>query len=98
MSQDVESERKNEGHGGGSGDHGDHGDAALALVTVDNVEKHVRRGRWVVSAFKAAVDVDASKELDQVIDGQLTPLDDTASITIHGHEVFISHVRTGQSG
>jgi hypothetical protein len=64
-------------------------------VTVDRKEHQVRPGDYVVSAFKQEVHVDPAKELDQIINGAITPLDDTATITIHGGEVFISHVRTG---
>ncbi len=66
-------------------------------VEVDNHPKHVAPGTYVVSAFKELVDVPADKDLDQVINGTLTTLDDNASITIEGGEVFFSHVRRGGS-
>jgi hypothetical protein len=64
-------------------------------VTVDSHKKKVPPGSYVVSAFKEAVHVDLAKELDQVVDGVLKPLDDTAMIVIAGGETFISHERTG---
>ena len=66
-------------------------------VTVDGIEKRVRRGTYIVSVFKQLVGVDASRELDQVVHGEFKPLDDNATITIEHHEKFVSHVRTGSS-
>ena len=66
-------------------------------VTVDGKTKNVRPGDWVVSAFKEEVKVPAEKELDQVINGVPTPLDDGANITIVEGEIFVSHVRRGGS-
>jgi hypothetical protein len=69
----------------------------IVEVTVDRVRKRVEAGVYVVSAFKTLVGVAADRELDILKDGALDPLDDTAKITIHGCETFISHVRTGGS-
>jgi hypothetical protein len=66
-------------------------------VIVDGVEQKVPKGTYVLSQFKALVGVDAAKELDEVVHGQLKPLDDNAEIVIKGGEKFVSHVRTGGS-
>lgn len=66
-------------------------------VEVDNHPKHVAPGTYVVSAFKELVSVPADKDLDEVLNGTLTTLDDGASVTIEGGEVFFSHVRRGGS-
>ena len=66
-------------------------------VIVDGVEQKVPKGTYLVSQFKALVGVDAAKELDEVVHGQLKPLDDNAEIVIKGGEKFVSHVRTGGS-
>jgi hypothetical protein len=66
-------------------------------VIVDGVEQKVPKGTYLVSQFKALVGVDPAKELDEVVHGQLKPLDDNAEITIKGGEKFVSHVRTGGS-
>lgn len=66
-------------------------------VTVDGVKHEVPRGDYVVSDFKKLVGVDAARELDEVANGELKPLDDNARIVIKGGEVFVSHVRTGGS-
>lgn len=66
-------------------------------VIVDGVEHKVPKGTYIVSQFKTLVGVDAARELDEVVHGQLKPLDDNAEITIKGGEKFVSHVRTGGS-
>jgi len=69
----------------------------LVEVTVDRVVKCVKAGDYVVSVFKQMVGIAADRELDQIKLGVLDPLSDTATITIRGHEVFVSHARTGGS-
>jgi len=66
-------------------------------VTVDRVAHFVHRGEYLVSNFKETVGVGADRALDEVVDGQLKPLNDTEHIHIRGGEVFVSHVRTGGS-
>ncbi len=66
-------------------------------VTVDTKPKVVHRGSWIVSEFKKEVGVDAARALDEVIQGEFKPLDDTARITIKGGEIFVSHARQGSS-
>ena len=66
-------------------------------VTVDGSVHEVRPGEYLISKFKELVGVDAAKELDEVVHGELRPLDDNAHIHIKGGEVFVSHVRTGGS-
>ena len=67
----------------------------LVEVIVDNHPKKVQAGPYRVSVFKHDVGVPAEKELDQIIKGQIKPLDDNATIIIAGGEKFISHERTG---
>ena len=67
----------------------------LVVVLVDGQRHEVPRGTYVVSNFKRLVGVPAAKELDEVVDGKLVPLADEATIKIEGHEVFVSHERTG---
>jgi hypothetical protein len=74
--------------------HLDHG---LATVTVDGQPKQVPKGEYVVSRFKQLVGVDSNRALDEVVNGEFKPLDDSAHIKIHGGELFVSHVRTGSS-
>lgn len=67
----------------------------LVEVIVDSHPKKVQAGPYRVSVFKHDVGVPPEKELDQIIKGQIKPLDDNATIVIAGGEKFISHERTG---
>jgi hypothetical protein len=66
-------------------------------VKVDGQPKRVKRGTYLVSAFKLLVGVAADRELDVVDNGVFKPLEDGKEITIHECEVFVSHARTGAS-
>ena len=74
-----------------------HAEPARKLVTVlvDKEKKLVKPGVYIVADFKLEVGVDASRELDQIINGAIKPLADDAKIEIRGGETFISHRRTG---
>jgi hypothetical protein len=76
-------------------EHEDH--KQRVTVIVDRKEHKVEPGTYVVSEFKRVVHVDPEKELEEIVHGELKPLDDGASITIKGGEVFVSHVRRGGS-
>jgi hypothetical protein len=67
------------------------------VVTVDGKEHHVRPGTYSVAEFKREVKVDLSLDLDQVINGVLTPVPNDSTIEIKGGEVFISHQPQGGS-
>jgi len=66
-------------------------------VTVDNNEIKIHRGSYTVAELKVAISVPAELALDQIVDGQFNPLEDTAHIVIKGGEQFVSHQRTGGS-
>jgi hypothetical protein len=70
----------------GEGRH--HGPSHEVTVTVDGVRHEVPRGEYVVSAFKKLVGVDPARELDEVVHGELKPLDDSAHIHIIGWRVI----------
>ena len=72
-------------------------DKKKVKIQVDNHPEHIAPGVYTVADFKERVGVSPDKDLDQVIDGQLTTIADGASITITGGEVFFSHVRHGGS-
>lgn len=70
----------------------------LVTITVNNVEKLVRPGDWVVALLKAAVGVPPEKVLALIkSDGTFDNLEDAAHIHIKGGEAFISHARRGGS-
>lgn len=76
-------------------EHNKHPHPHLVEVVVDHHPKKVHAGPYRVSVFKHEVGVPPEKELDQIIKGVITPLDDNATIVIAGGEKFISHERTG---
>ncbi len=87
-----------QGIASGSGDtHAHQHRKEEVTVTVDGKPHVVLEGTYVVAEFKKLVGVDASKELDEVVRGELKPLDDNQHIHIKGGEVFISHARQGGS-
>ena len=76
--------------------HEDHGkDFVTIKVNAKDVEIH--RGSQTVAAIKTAGTVPQADELEQVIDGKLTPLADDGSVTIKGGEKFVSHPRDSGS-
>lgn len=70
---------------------------SMVEITIDNKKKMIHRGHQTVAEIKTVGDVPLADDLDQVIDGVLTPLADNSSITIKGGEVFISHPKDGAS-
>jgi hypothetical protein len=66
-------------------------------ITINNARKLIHRGRQTVVEIKNVGGVPLADELEQLIDGRLIPLRDDASVTIKGGEIFMSHVRTGDS-
>lgn len=66
-------------------------------VSINNVDKQIHRGHQSVEAIKRAGGVALADELVQVIEGQLVPLGDAASVVIKGGERFISQPRDSAS-
>ena len=66
-------------------------------IQINGVSKLIHRGRRTVVEIKKLGDVPLADELEQLIDGKLTPLPDDGAVTIKGGEVFVSHVRSGGS-
>lgn len=66
-------------------------------ITINNTVKAIHRGRHTVGEIKNLGGVPSADELEQLINGKLTPLPDDGAVTIKGGEVFMSHVRSGGS-
>ena len=66
-------------------------------ITIDNKVFEVKPGEQKVSALKELAGIPAAKELEEIIDGTLTPLPDDGTVKICGGEVFLSHARRGGS-
>ena len=69
----------------------------IVKIKIDNTTYEIPKGLVTVTALKTLASIPASKELEEVVDGVLTPLADDASVRIRGGEIFISHARRGGS-
>ena len=66
-------------------------------ITIDGKQYKIKRGPELVSTIKKIGSVPAAYQLDQDINGVLTPLDQAGSVTINGGEVFVGFPATGSS-
>jgi hypothetical protein len=69
----------------------------LVSIFINRTERKVKRGKYTVTELKTIGEVPLSHELEELISGKLTPLDDNSSVLIKGMEQFFSHVRDGSS-
>jgi hypothetical protein len=69
----------------------------LVQVTIDNKPKTIQAGTYTVTKLKEVLGVDPSRVLDEVIGGEFKELPDNGTVHIKGCEIFVSHVRQGQS-
>ncbi len=74
----------------------DHGNSSVVII-VNDTERSIHRGRQTVVEIKTVGKVPLNHALEQVIDGQIVPLDDNGSVVIKGGEVFLSHIKDGGS-
>ena len=66
-------------------------------ITVDNKGYTVHRGNTTVAELKAIAGISAAYELEEIVNGTLTPLSDDGRVVLKGGEVFVSHPRAGAS-
>ena len=66
-------------------------------IFVNDKPCKVHRGKYTVTEIKNIGSVPQTDELDELIDGKLTPLKDEATLHIKGCEKFFSHKRDGSS-
>lgn len=69
----------------------------LVQVTIDNKPKTIQAGTYTVSDLKRVLGVDPSRVLDEVVGGEFKELPDNGTVHVNGGEIFVSHVRQGQS-
>jgi hypothetical protein len=69
----------------------------LVSIEVNRKNYEITRGEHSVASIKKLGHVPLDYELEQMLDGQFTPLDDNAIVQINGCEVFIGHIKKGQS-
>ena len=67
----------------------------IVTITVDTKPYQIHRGHQTVVEIKKIAGVPLAFELEQLIDGKLTPLPDDGAVTIKGGEVFLSHPKDG---
>jgi hypothetical protein len=72
-----------------------HEQGPLVTITVDTKPYKIHRGHQTVADIKKLAGVPLAFELEQLIDGKLTPLPDDGAVTIKGGEVFLSHPKDG---
>ncbi len=66
-------------------------------ITVDNKEVSVHRGHRSVAEIKEAGGVLPEYVIDQIVGGEIRPLQNNDAITIKGGERFISHPDDGRA-
>jgi len=69
----------------------------LVDVTIDNKPKTIQAGTYTVTQLKEVLKVDPNRVLDEVISGEFKELPDNGTVHVKGGEIFVSHVRQGQS-
>lgn len=70
---------------------------SIVQIRINDNPYEIHRGRKSVAEIKTTGNIPIAHDLVQIIDEKLTPLDDNASITIKGGEVFLSHPKDGSS-
>lgn len=69
----------------------------IVQVTIDGKLKPIQAGTYTVAELKRVLGVAPSRVLDEVICGEFKELPDNGTVHVKGGEVFVSHVRQGQS-
>ena len=78
-------------------EHGHSGHSREVTISLDGVPRQIQRGNYIVAELKRHLQIDPCHDLDEVICGELRPLEDSGKTHIKGGEVLVSHVRCGAS-
>jgi hypothetical protein len=70
---------------------------STVTINVNSSSYPIHRGRQTVTEIKTAGHVPLADDLEQIIDGKLTPLPDNGEVTIKGGERFVSHPKDAGS-
>lgn len=73
------------------------GEDVMVDIFINDKKYEIKRGKYPVSQLKIIGGVPQVDELEELIDGKLTPLKDDATVLIKGCEQFFSHKRDGTS-
>jgi hypothetical protein len=60
-------------------------------ITINRTEYLIHRGSYTVASLKTLGSVPQADDLEQNVNGHLTPLPDDGQVTIKGGEKFVSH-------
>lgn len=74
-----------------------HEDPRSVEIHINRNPYRISRGKYTVMEIKKLGGVPTAHELEELINGKLTPLADDSSVLIKGCEKFFSHVRDGSS-
>lgn len=66
-------------------------------VSLDGVARQIQRGNYMVADLKQVLSIDSCRDLDEVVCGELRPLEDSGRTHIEGGEILVSHVKCGAS-
>jgi hypothetical protein len=77
--------------------HGHPGHSNEVTISLDGVPRQIQWGNYVVAELKRLLQIDPCRDLDELICGELHPLEDSRMTHIKGGEAFVSHVRCGAS-
>ena len=66
-------------------------------ITVDSHSKHIHRGKHSVADIKEVGGVMLANDLEEIVNGVLTPLSDDGMVIVKGGEIFISHPKDSGS-
>lgn len=69
----------------------------LVEIEINRKSYQISRGKHAVVEIKRLGGVPEAHELEELINGKLTPLDDNSYVLIKGCEKFFSHPRDGSS-
>jgi hypothetical protein len=78
-------------------EHGHPGNDHEVMVMLDGSTRKIRRGTYSITELKRLFRIDSCRDLDELICGELRPLEDIMTTHIEGGETFVSHVRCGGS-
>lgn len=78
-------------------DQPDHPGESFVSVFINGTEMQIHRGSHTGADLKRLLGVEASMQLDEDVNGTLTPIADDARVTIKGGERFFRHVPSGGS-
>ncbi|MEP7375977.1 MAG: multiubiquitin domain-containing protein [Chitinophagaceae bacterium] len=72
-------------------------EGVLVEIFINDKKYEVKRGKYTVAELKTIGGVPQADELEELVDGKLTPLKDNVAVLIKGCEQFFSHKRDGTS-